>query len=56
MTVLERAVKLATDFSQTLTHHETRCQPILKLVEYHRLTIAETPKIDYVQTFATVDQ
>jgi hypothetical protein len=43
----ERAVKLATDFSVSLTHDETQRQLIFQVVEYHRKRMSLPQKRNY---------
>ena len=43
----ERAVKLASDCNNTLTHNEEQHQLVLQIVEYHRQHVTEPLKKSY---------
>jgi hypothetical protein len=52
----ERAVKLATDFSQTLTHDETQRQLVFQIVEFHRQTVSVPLKKTLTQNLFAFDK
>ena len=45
----ERAVKLATDFNNALTHDEAHRQLVFQIVEYHRQLMTIPLKKNYIQ-------